>query len=72
MEVFIDQDGILWIEPGKGYVGKFIITVEATNVSGDQDSTTFNVEVVENDEETCNSKSEQCECQAKNTVFLDG
>ena len=72
MEVFIDQDQVMWVEPDRGVVGKFIITLEATNKYGDQDSTTFTVEVVEIDHEDCDEKTQQCECLAQTAVFMEG
>lgn len=72
LEVFIDGDNVMWVEPNVGITGHFIVTLEATNVYGDKDSTTFTVDVIDNDYETCDSKHEDCNCLAQNKIFLDG
>jgi len=70
LEVFVEGDQLLWIEPSKGWVGRVKITLEAVNRVGDVDQTTFDVDVIEIDYNDCNFLKQQCFCQAKSETFL--
>jgi len=64
VEVFIDQDNIMWIEPARGYTGRIRVTLESTNVNGDRDQTCFDVIVVEHDND-CDYYTQDCSCLAE-------
>jgi hypothetical protein len=53
VNVFIDQDSTMWIQPSRKWTGRIRVTLESVNMHGDRDQTCFDVDVLESDPEKC-------------------